>query len=159
LLPGQQAPQACSASDRKSRVNHRIPRCAANVQPPPATGEPVFVVSGDAAVRDSIAELVSVLGLRAKAFCSLDDWSASVHPESRGCLVLDAPLAELGARLSTVCSNRQVLLLVDRGDVPLAVSAIKLGASEVLEKPTRDERLLECIRRLAEVTRSYGIRT
>ena len=52
-------------------------------------------------------------------------------------------------RFASVCARRPVLLLIDRGDVPVAVRAIKQGAVEVLEKPLRGDDLLERVKRAA----------
>jgi FixJ family two-component response regulator len=113
----------------------------------------VFVVSDDPAVRDSISELVRSAGLRAEASTSLDAWRAAVQPERAGCLVLDARARDFAcpehlARFDAVCAERPVLMLVDRGDVPITVRAIKGGAVDVVEKPCRGETLLERIRRV-----------
>lgn len=138
--------------DRDSSLTPRYAGCAT-----------VFVVSPHPAVRDSLVELLAPEGLHAETFESLDAWWRSVEPARRGCLVLDAPAgawAPAGALqavpLAAICGGRPVLLLIDRGDVPFAVSAIKSGATDVLEKPCRDERLLDCIRRLAAMTGESG---
>jgi two-component system response regulator FixJ len=114
----------------------------------------VFIVSGDPAVRDSLAELFGSAGLCARAFDSLEQWRGAVSPEQPGCLVLDARVREVtgpehpGA-LASVCATRSVLMLIDRGDVPIAVRAIREGAVDVLEKPYRDVNLLERVMRAA----------
>lgn len=112
----------------------------------------VFVVSDNAAVRDSILELVASAGLRAEAFSCLESLRGSVRPERCACLVLDANARELASAerlggFAAICAKHPVLLLIDRGDVPVAVRAIRDGAVDVLEKPCRDETLLERIRR------------
>ena len=114
----------------------------------------VFVVSDDSAIRDSLCELVGSAGLHAEAFPTLDAWAEADRPERKGCLVLDARARDFScpdslAAFSCICARRPVLLLVDRGDVPIAVRAIKDGAADVFEKPYRDERLLEGIKRSA----------
>jgi FixJ family two-component response regulator len=114
----------------------------------------VFVVSKDFAVRDSLSELVASAGLRAETFPSLKMWLETLQSKPRGCLVLDAQgrdftVAERLARLTAACSELAVLMLVDRGDVPIAVRGIKEGAIGVLEKPLRDENLLERIKMAA----------
>lgn len=114
----------------------------------------VFVVSDDPAVRDSLSELVRSAGLRAETSTSLEAWRAAVPPERAGCLVLDARARDFAgpdqlARFAAVCAERPVLMLVDRGDVPIAVRALRGGAMDVVEKPCRGESLLERIRRVA----------
>jgi two-component system response regulator FixJ len=118
------------------------------------TSATVFVVSGDAAVRDSLVELIATAGLRAEAFASLAQWREAVPPGQAGCLVLDARVREVtGAEhaegLASLCAKRPVLMLIDRGDVPIAVRAIREGAVDVLEKPYRDVVLLERVMRAA----------
>ena len=119
------------------------------------TNATVFVVSGDAAVRDSLAELFGSAGLPAQAFESLEQWRAAVRPEQPGCLVLDARVRDVTGpehpeALASICAQRPVLMLVDRGDVPIAVRAIREGAVDVMEKPYRDVVLLERVMRAAE---------
>lgn len=114
----------------------------------------VFVVSGDAAIRDSAGELIGPEVLRVETFASLDAWLAAVPPERPGCLVLDARVRDLTgaerlASFAAVCASRPVLLLIDRGDVPIAVQALKRGAFDVVEKPCRGEDLLAKLQRVA----------
>jgi two-component system response regulator FixJ len=111
----------------------------------------VFIVSDDPAIRDSLSELMAAAGLHAETFASLETWLEAVPPKPRGCLVLDAKVSDTTgperlARLKATCTRLPVLLLVDRGDVPTAVGAIKDGALDVLEKPLRDGYLLERIK-------------
>jgi len=111
----------------------------------------VFVVSDDLAVRDSVSELIASAGLQAQTFPSLEMWLAAALPPPQGCLLLDARIWDIAdpvrlAMLTATCTRLPVLLLVDRGDVPNAVRAIKEGAADVLEKPLRDGYLLERIK-------------
>ncbi|HQR72784.1 MAG TPA: hypothetical protein PLE54_19470 [Burkholderiaceae bacterium] len=114
----------------------------------------VFVVSEDTALRESACELMATAGLDAEATMSLESWLAAVPPQRPGCLVLDArerDFREPGQleRFAAICAVRPVLLLIDRGDVPIAVLALKRGAVDVLEKPWRAESLLDRIRQVA----------
>ena len=100
----------------------------------------VFVVSDDPAIRDSLSELVASAGLTAEIFPSLEVWLDAVQPEREGCLLLDAWVRDLTGperleRFASVCARRLVLLLIDRGDAPVTVLAIKDGAVSVLENP------------------------
>jgi two-component system response regulator FixJ len=125
------------------------------------TDSTVFVVSDDSALRDSVAEIVASAGLCASAFSSDDALLAAIGAEQQGCLVLDVRLcrlvgAERLARFSAMCATRSVLLLIDRGDVPTAVCALQCGALDVVEKPYRDENLLERIKRAVAAPRTVG---
>jgi FixJ family two-component response regulator len=110
----------------------------------------VFVVSDNSAVRDSLAELIASADLCAETFPSLEMWLEAVRSQPHGCLVLDTrvrdfTVSEQLARLTVACSKLPVLLLVDRGGVSIALRGIKEGVADVLEKPLRDEKLLERI--------------
>jgi two-component system, LuxR family, response regulator FixJ len=114
----------------------------------------VFIVSEDSALRDSLSELVTAAGLRAETCPSFAKWLEAVQPEQGSCLVLDAEARDFTgperlARFASVCARVPVLLLIDRGDVPIAVRAIRDGAVDVLEKPYRNEKLIERIMRVA----------
>lgn len=119
----------------------------------------VFVISENPAVRDAVSELVASGGLLAEAFPSLEAWREAVPAARQGCVVLDGPVPDLSsperlARLTATCLRHPVLLLVDRGDVPTAVSAIRAGVVEVIEKPLRNGHLLERIRTAAAASQS-----
>jgi FixJ family two-component response regulator len=120
----------------------------------------VFVVSDDPAIRDSLSELIASAGLGAETFASLERCLDAVPPKPRGCLVLDAGARDFTdperlARLTATCARLPVLLLVDRGDVPIAVRGIKVGAVDVLEKPLRNASLLDRIK-IAAAARGYA---
>lgn len=115
----------------------------------------IFVVSDDAAVGDSIKDLVESAGLRAENFPSLRAFLDAVEPGRRGCLVFDAHVGDLRdrqrqTRLAVAYSRIPVILLTDRGDVAMAVHAVKTGARDVVEKPYRDKNLLDSINRVMQ---------
>lgn len=121
-------------------------------------GRTVFVVSGDSAIRDSVSELIASANLSVETFSCLAAWLEAVPRDDQGCLVLDAGALELAgpdplACFTSVCARHPVVLLVDRGDVPAAVRAIRCGAVSVLEKPCRNDTLLESIERAAAADR------
>jgi len=114
-------------------------------------GRPVvFVVSADAAVSDSVKNLVESAGLPAETFRSLQAFLDTVEPGLRGCLVLDTYVGDLRdpqwqASLAVAYTRMPGLLIADRGDVPTAVRAVKAGAMDVVQKPYLNENLLDII--------------
>lgn len=110
----------------------------------------VFIVDDDAAVRDSIAELVESVGLRAEPYASAPVFLKAFRPERPGCLVLDVRMAELSGlelkeRLNAMEARIPVIVLTGHGDVPMAVWALKAGAVDFLQKPYREQALLDSI--------------
>jgi FixJ family two-component response regulator len=112
----------------------------------------VFIVSADAAVRDSLTILVSEAGLCPVSLPALDAWVEAAGSQPRGCLVLDAGVNDLIgperlARFASVCARIPVIVLTGRGDITTAVHAVRQGAAYVLQKSHRNETLLEYINR------------
>jgi two-component system response regulator FixJ len=110
----------------------------------------VFVVSADAAVSDSVKDLLETAELSAEIFPSALAFLDTVGPDRRGCLVLDVQSGDQKdsveqARLTAVYARMPAILITDRGDVPTAVEAVKAGAMEVVQKPYGDEKLLAII--------------
>jgi len=110
----------------------------------------VFIVDDDAAVRDSIAELVGSVGLRSEGFASGPAFLDAFEPGRPGCLVLDVRMAEMSGldlqqKLHELGAAIPVVMLTGHGDVPMAVEAMKAGAVEFLQKPYRDQALLDSI--------------
>ena len=110
----------------------------------------VFVVDDDAAVRDSIAELVDSVGLRAEGYASASGFLDAFEPERPGCLVLDVRMADISGlvlqrRIKALGATIPVIVLTGHGDIPMAVEAMKAGAVDFLQKPYRDQALLDSI--------------
>jgi FixJ family two-component response regulator len=110
----------------------------------------VFIVDDDAAVCDSIQELVESVGLRAEGYASGQAFLDHYQPERSGCLVLDVRMAEmiglvLQEKLNTLGATIPVIILTGHADVPMAVHALKAGAVDSVQKPYRNQLLLDSI--------------
>jgi len=110
----------------------------------------VFIVDDDAAVRDSIQELVESVGLRAESYSSGQAFLASYQPQRSGCLVLDVRMAGMSGlvlqeKLNELGAGIPVIIITGHGDVPMAVHALKVGAVDFVQKPYRDQLLLDSI--------------
>ena len=110
----------------------------------------VFVVDDDAAVRDSIAELVESVGLQAECYASASVFLEAFEPERPGCLVLDVRMLEMSGlelqkKLKARGSGIPVIMITGHGDVPMAVEAMKAGVVDFLQKPYREQALLDSI--------------
>lgn len=110
----------------------------------------VFVVDDDAAVRDSIKELVESVGLQAEGYDSALAFLDAFESQRPGCLVLDVRMAEMSGlvlqeRLNELEASIPVILLTGHGDVPMAVQAMRSGAVDFIQKPYREQALLDSI--------------
>ncbi len=111
----------------------------------------VFVVDDDANIRKALVLMLECVGLTAAAYPSAAAFLDAYRPEQPGCLVLDISMPGLnGLELQRILTEQQVhipiIFLTGKADIPKAVSALKDGAVDFLEKPASDERLLRCVR-------------
>jgi FixJ family two-component response regulator len=118
-----------------------------------------FVVDDDEAVRDALGLLLRTVGLRVETFESASSFLRSHRAGNRGCLVLDIRMPGMtGLDLQDELHKRRaqlpIVFLTAHGDVPMAVRALKKGASDFIEKPVDEHRLvlavLDALRRDAE---------
>ncbi|HNN86970.1 MAG TPA: response regulator FixJ [Pseudomonadales bacterium] len=115
----------------------------------------VFVVDDDDAVRESLAFLLKSVGLRVESFASAQDFLKQYNAARAGCLVLDIRMPgmsglELQDKLSQMGSMLPIIFITGHGDVPMAVKAIKAGAADFVQKPFRDQELIDRIREVLE---------
>jgi FixJ family two-component response regulator len=110
----------------------------------------VFIVDDDEAVLDSIAELVMSVGLRASTLRSAQQFLDTFEAEQPGCLVLDVRMAHksglaLQEELNAVGARIPIVFISGHGDISVAIKAIKAGAVDFVQKPYREQQLLDSI--------------
>lgn len=110
----------------------------------------IAVVDDDGAVRDSLRLLLLTSGYQVAAFSSPLDFLTSEAPERCACLVVDVRMPEMTGlevqeRLVAAGRGIPVIVMTGHGDVPLAVSAMKAGAVDFIEKPFEEEVLLTAL--------------
>ena len=115
----------------------------------------VFVVDDDDAVRESLVFLMKSIGLKAESFSSAQAFLDSYNAARAGCLVLDIRMPgmsglELQDKLIQMGSILPIIFITGHGDVPMAVKAIKAGAADFVQKPFRDQELIDRIREVLE---------
>jgi len=109
-----------------------------------------FVVDDDAAVRDSLRLLLRSIGLSAETYSSATEFLQAYDAARPGCLVLDVRMPgmsglELQEKLEEQHSTLPIIFLTAHGDVPMAVKAVKAGAVDFIQKPFRDQELIDKI--------------
>jgi two-component system response regulator FixJ len=108
----------------------------------------IYVVDDDAAVRDSLTLLLRAVGLTGQAFSSAAEFLQNYDPEQHGCLVADIRMPgmsglDLQDELNRLGAHIPLIFITGHGDVPMAVDAMKSGALDFIEKPFRDQDLLD----------------
>jgi two-component system response regulator FixJ len=119
----------------------------------------VFIVDDDEAVRSSLRLLLKSVGLVPTALGSAREFLDKYDPAQPGCLVLDVRMPGMSGIELQETLNRQgavipVIFITGHGDVPMAVEAMQAGAFDFLQKPFRDQDLIDRIQRALEKDRA-----
>jgi FixJ family two-component response regulator len=115
----------------------------------------IYVVDDDDGMRRALSLLLNTVGYKTAAFASPKDFLDAFKPDAAGCLVLDIRMPgmsglELQQHLNRMGSMLPVIFITGHGDVPMAVQAMKEGAFEFVQKPFRDQDLLDRINHALE---------
>lgn len=121
----------------------------------------LYVIDDDAAFRRSMSFLLEPMGWAVHAFASaqefLDAFRDAGHgtcsagvPMAAGCLLLDIRMPrmsglELQRELARLGCHWPIIFLTGHADVELAVQAMKAGAFDFLEKPFKNQRLIDTV--------------
>jgi two-component system, LuxR family, response regulator FixJ len=110
----------------------------------------IHVVDDDASVRDSLTLLLESAGFQVRVYDSALSFLAAAPPRGVGCVLTDVQMPELNGielqqRMGAVGIQLPVIVMTGQGDVPIAVQALKAGATDFLEKPFEDEQLLSAV--------------
>jgi FixJ family two-component response regulator len=124
----------------------------------------VCVVDDDEAVARSLRALLESVGLAVETFATAQAFLDRADTARAGCLVLDVRMPGMsGLDLQEAMAARgqtiPIVFITGHGDVRMAVRAVKAGAVDFIEKPFRDQDLLDAIQKaLADdvVRRSSG---
>lgn len=111
----------------------------------------VHVIDDDEALRDSLTFLLRTAGLQVQTHASATAFLAVLPDADLTCIVTDVRMPgmsgiDLLRRLKELGIGVPVIVVTGHGDVPLAVEAMKFGATDFLEKPFDDEVLLASVR-------------
>ena len=111
----------------------------------------VHVIDDDEAMRESLAFLLSAVGMEVRTYESALEFLDVAPNVEAGCVITDVRMPGLSGvdllrRLRELKLGIPVIVITGHGDVPLAVEAMKIGALDFLEKPFDDEVLLASVR-------------
>ncbi|KAB2928887.1 MAG: response regulator transcription factor [Candidatus Contendobacter sp.] len=116
------------------------------MNPPPTSI--VYIVGADSALHDALRDLLESVGLRTLACANLEAFLAAYQSDWPGCLLLDARVSgrdDLGAqrRLREQGIDAPVIMIAGHADVAMAVTALRQGVLDFIEKPFNDQILLD----------------
>ncbi len=118
----------------------------------------VHIIDDDEAIRDALDWLLRSRKLEARCWDSGESFLSAWQADWHGCIVLDIRMEGMsGLECFDALRERDctlpVVFITGHGDVPMAVSALKKGAFDFIEKPFDDNELLDIIGRALETDR------
>ena len=124
-------------------------------------GPIIFVVDDDSHVSESIRAVLEEEGWTVEDYSTCEAFLEAYHPGREACLLIDAYLPgmnglELLKRLRDTGYRLPAIMITGNSDVPMAVEAMKAGASDFIEKPVGRDDLLASIERALEQSRDSG---
>ncbi len=110
----------------------------------------VHVVDDDDLMRHSIGDLLRSVGYTVKLYGRAEDFLAADPADVPGCVIVDVRMPgpsglELQALLVQRNSRLPIILMSGYGDIRMSVQAMKAGAVDFIEKPFRDQEMLEAV--------------
>lgn len=112
----------------------------------------VFVLDDDVSVRESLEPLLRAKGWDVASFASAQPFLCRPQTRAPCCLILDMTLPDLsGLDLQRLIAaegfDLPIIFITGYGDIPMAVQAMKAGATEFLTKPFDVDVLLSAVER------------
>ena len=108
----------------------------------------VYVIDDDDAVRESLELLLDSVDQKTQCFASAQAFLDAFSNDMLGCIVLDIRMPgmngmELQKELNRQGSILPIIFVTGHGDVPMAVEAMQHGAVDFVQKPYREQELLD----------------
>lgn len=112
----------------------------------------VHIVDDDPGIRSSVEDLLVSVGYQVRSYASTHELVATNERVTADCLILDVRLPGVNGldfqeQLAKDGRNLPVILVTGYGDVPMSVRGMKAGAVDFIEKPFRDQDLLDAVAR------------
>jgi len=130
--------------------------------PAEPTGGPappiIFVVDDDSHVREGLRNVLEEDGWTVEDYATCEGFLDAYRSGREACLLVDAYLPgmnglELLQRLRDAGQRLPAIMITGNSDVPMAVQAMKAGASDFIEKPISRGELLASVQRALEQAR------
>ncbi|MEM5384022.1 response regulator [Paraburkholderia phymatum] len=117
----------------------------------------IYVVDDDTSVRESVADLLATVGLKAILFTSATEMfdllekTPDKYTAPPSCLILDVRMPGIGGldaqeRLAKLQLHIPIVFMTAHGDIAMTVKAMKSGAHNFLSKPFRGQDMLDAVR-------------
>jgi FixJ family two-component response regulator len=125
-----------------------------------SSGREVFVVDDDPAVRETLSIVLSTAGYEVICFADGESLLAVARSRTPACILLDVHIPgrsglDILAELHAEDYPAPIFMISGKGDIAMAVNAIKNGALDFIEKPFRGK---EIVTRVDEAIEAFSRR-
>ncbi|MGW9229815.1 response regulator transcription factor [Pseudorhizobium sp. NPDC055634] len=115
----------------------------------------VYIIDDDQGLRAALKDLLQSVGYEVDSYGSPAEFLEAHHVDRPACLILDIRLPGVNGldfqdHLTSQGYTLPIILVSGFGDVPMSVRGIKAGAIDFIEKPFRDQDLLDAVGRALE---------
>jgi len=119
----------------------------------------VGIIDDDPAIAESLKMLLETMGCKVSTYRSGVQFLDTDVRTFEGCLLLDVRMPEKdGLTVLTealaINPNLQIIMMSGHGDIPMAVKALKNGASDFIEKPFQASAIMETMEKACERLKS-----
>ncbi|WP_322994938.1 response regulator transcription factor [Castellaniella sp.] len=121
----------------------------------PQVSSIIYIVDDDEAVRDSLRWLLEANGYAVRSYAGAEEFLEAYNPDQIAVLIADVRMPGMsGLELQETLIARKaplpIVFITGHGDVPMAVSTMKKGAVDFLEKPFNEADLRRIVAGMLE---------
>ncbi|MCZ6526309.1 MAG: response regulator [Gammaproteobacteria bacterium] len=119
------------------------------------TGKIIFVVDSDSALRQRLMSVLQNSSQDVKTFEKAENLLVQLDVTMPDCLIIGTKLSGMGAidlmyQLKKQEVDIPAIVLSEEADISQAVSAMRAGAVDFINKPFTDQKLRVCVKRILE---------
>jgi FixJ family two-component response regulator len=121
--------------------------------------ETIFIIDDDKAVRRSLSLFLQSVGYEVETYESAEEFLEREKFEGAGCIILDVNMSgksglELQEELIKSGSELPIVFVTGKGNIQMSVNAVKKGAVNFLEKPFKEEDILNSVSESVHLSRN-----
>jgi FixJ family two-component response regulator len=119
----------------------------------------IFIIDDDKSVRRSLSLFLQSVGYQVETYESAEEFLEREKFEGVGCIILDVNMSgksglELQEELIKKGSDLPIIFITGKGNIQMGVNAVKKGAVNFLEKPFKEEDILNSVSESVNISRN-----
>lgn len=121
--------------------------------------ETIFIIDDDKSVRRSLSLFLQSYGYQVETYESAEEFLETEKFDGAGCIILDVNMSgksglELQEELIKTGSDLPIIFITGKGNIQMSVNAVKKGAVNFLEKPFKEEDILNSVSESVQLSKN-----